>query len=131
MVDDSTLAKVYRVLNNKDMRMILTNIGLKGAMSYSEIMEDNRNPSNAYNGSSKTGYYVRHLKNANIIALDEASKKYILSRIGVQSLNVIENFEKICKTYDLSDCDLDGKIEFEYKIVGRKLWKQMQFVQVG
>jgi hypothetical protein len=30
----------------------------------------------------------------------------------------------------LSDADADGKVEFEYKIVGRKLWKQMQYVQV-
>ena len=121
MVDNIVLAKVYRVLNNKDMRVILTNIGLKGAMSYSEIMNDARNPSNIYDGSSKTGYYVKHLKNANMLRLDKASRKYILSRIGVQAIDVMINFEKICKTYDLSDCDEDGRIEFEYKIVGRKL----------
>ena len=80
MVDDTALAKVYRVLNNEDMRQILNNIGIKGAMSYSEIMEDNRNPSNAYNGSSKTGYYVRHLKNANMIILDNHTKKYMAAR---------------------------------------------------
>jgi hypothetical protein len=33
-------------------------------------------------------------------------------------------------SYDLSDVDADGKIEFKYKIKGRKLWKQMQFVLV-
>ena len=56
-----------------------------------------------------------------MIILDDCSKKYILSRVGVQSLDVITNFEKICKTYDMSDVDANGRIEFEYKIVGRKL----------
>ena len=121
MVDNTILTKVYRVLNSEHMRKILINIENKGAMSYSEIMKDTKNPRTIYNGSSKTGYYVRHLKNANMITLDGHTKKYFLSRIGVQSLDVISNFEKICKTYDLSDCDKDGKIEFEYKVVGRKL----------
>ena len=120
MVDTKTLAKVYRVLCNKDMRTILKDIGVNGVMSYSEIMKNNKKL-NSYNGSSKTAYFIRHLKNANTITLDETTKKYILTRIGVQTLDVIINFEKICKSYDLSDCDQDGKIEFEYKIVGRKL----------
>ena len=120
MVDDKTLKKVYRVLCNEDMRTILKYIGINGAMTYSEIMESNKKL-NGYNGSSKTAYYVRHLKNANMLALDHSTKKYILSRIGVQSLNVIENFEKICMSYDLSDVNADGKIEFKYKIKGRKL----------
>jgi len=129
MVDDNMLAKVYRVINNKDMRIILKTIGINGAMTYSEIMENSKKKS-GYNGSSKTGYYVRHLKIAKMIILDDCSKKYILSRVGVQSLDVITNFEKICKTYDMSDVDANGRIVFEYKIVGRKLWKQMQYVQV-
>jgi hypothetical protein len=120
MVDDKALAKVYRVLNNADMRVILQRLGINGAMSYSEIMEDNKKI-NGYNGSSKTAYYIKHLKFANMLTVDDATKKYFLSRIGVQSLDVISNFEKICMSYDLSDADADGKIEFEYKIKGRKL----------
>ncbi len=120
MVDNGMLEKVYRVIKNKDMRVILKTIGINGAMSYSEIMEHNKK-NIGYNGSSKTGYYIRHLKNARLIIIDSCSKRYILSRIGVQSLDVVTNFEKICKTYDMSDVDAEGKIEFEYKIVGRKL----------
>ena len=121
MVDTKTLAKVYRVINSYPMRSILKTIGINGAMTYSEIMSSDNKLIVKHNKSSKTAYYVRCLKNANVLKLDDTSKKYILSRIGIQTLDLITNFEKICKTYDMSDVDADGKIEFEYKIVGRKL----------
>ena len=121
MVDDKAIAKVYRVINSYPMRSILKTIGLNGAMTYSEIMVSNKKLVSEYNKSSKTAYYVRCIKNANMLKLDITSKKYILSRIGVQTLDLITNFEKICMSYDLSDVDADGKIEFKYKIKGRKL----------
>ena len=121
MVDDKALTKVYQVIKSYPMRNILKTIGINGAMTYSEIMVSTKKLVSEYNKSSKTAYYVRCLKNANVLKLDEPAKKYILSRIGVQTLDLITNFEKICKTYDMSDVDANGRIEFEYKIVGRKL----------
>ena len=120
MVDEDVLKKVYRAINNKQMRFILKTINEDKAMTYSEILKTMKD-CNLTNDSSKIAYYVRHLKIAKMIILDDCSKKYILSRVGVQSLDVITNFEKICKTYDMSDVDANGRIEFEYKIVGRKL----------
>jgi len=129
MVDEDVLKKVYRAINNKQMRFILKTINEDKAMTYSEILQTMKD-CNLTKDSSKIAYYVRHLRNANMLTIDDCTKKYILSRIGIQSLDVITNFEKICKTYDMSDVDANGRIEFEYKIVGRKLWKQMQYVQV-
>ena len=120
MVDDDALRKVYRAINNKTMRYILKTVNEKNAMSYSEILK-NLVKCGLSKDSSRTAYYIRHLRNANMLKIDDCSKKYILSRIGIQSLDLITNFEKICKTYDMSDVDADGRIEFEYKIVGRKL----------
>ncbi len=120
MVDDDALRKVYRAINNQTMRYILKIINDQNAMGYSEILKDLKKHGLSKD-SSRTAYYIRHLRNANMLKIDDITKKYILSRVGVQSLDLITNFELICKTYDLSDADADGKVEFEYKIKGRKL----------
>jgi hypothetical protein len=120
MVDNNLLDSIYRVINNTEMRNIIKIIGVNGAMSYSEILWNNRKKSKD-SKSSKVAYYFRHLHKANMIKSDDATKKYILTRIGVQTLDLLADFEKICTSYDLSDCDADGTIEFQYKIKGRKL----------
>jgi len=59
--------------------------------------------------SGKFAYYIRRLVSSGIIKQD--GKFYLLTRIGLQTVHLLEDFKEICMSFDLSDCDADGKVQ--------------------
>lgn len=62
-------------------------------------------------------YNIKVLKDLGVIKRD--SNGYFLTRVGVQLLRLLEEFELVCMSYDISDLDSDGKIVMS--VNGRKL----------
>lgn len=107
-VDEKLLDNVWGVIQNKTIRNILRYIGSDSGYNYTALLNFINPHKKTSNG--RTAYYLRKMLDAKIVKIDESTKKYILTRIGVQSLQVIKDFENICSRFDLSDCDADGKI---------------------
>ena len=53
-------------------------------------------------------HFMKKAKRCN--AIKKEGERYILTRIGMQILSLLNEFEQMCFTYDLDDCDADGKI---------------------
>ena len=60
------------------------------------------------NESGKFAYYMRVLKDRNIIKKD--GRYYFLTRVGLSITKLAYDLQQVCMEYDLSDCDADGKI---------------------
>lgn len=113
-IDQKMLSDIWIVLRNNTCRDMLKLIGVDGALKYKEMMNHIKA------GSGKTAYYVRAMTNSNMIKKDNITKRYFLTRIGIESLVLIEAFDEICTKFDISDCDADGRVETKIVIVGRE-----------
>ena len=116
-IDQDMLDDMWSVLHNRTMRDILKMIGIDGAITYTELRKSN---GFMLTSSGKTAYFVKKLVRANMLKKDMKTKKYFLTRIGVESLSLVEAFDHICVKFDLSDCNADGRVETKIVIEGRK-----------
>lgn len=122
-VDQEMLGSVWRMLNSDMTRGVLKMIGIDGAKSYTEIMKYIE----TFTHKKKTGvaaYHIRKLITSYMIKRDDITKRYYLTRIGVEALSVVESFNEICTKFDLDDCGADGKIEI--RIIERKNEDRLQ-----
>ncbi len=119
-VDDNTLSSIWKIVGNRVTMLIIKKMDGGNSYTYMEIKNFVDEAVNDLRANSTTAYYVRLMKGANIIKLDKPASRYFLTRIGVQILQVIKQFEDIAKSYDIADCERDGKIKIKTRIVGRK-----------
>ena len=104
-LDEKKLSRIVKCLSNKTQRKIMHLLEGDKALRFSELkLLITKNPSS----SGIFAYNVKVMKDLGIISRD--NNGYFLTRVGVQLLKLLESFEKICSSYDISDCDKDGKI---------------------
>ena len=101
-IDEKQLSKIWKVIASHNMRSTFRMISKKEPLSHREIVLNI--------GLTKTSsaYYIKKLTTLGLIKRDE--RMYYLTRIGLQVIKVMNNFEKICMKYDLSDVNAEGKI---------------------
>ena len=56
-----------------------------------------------------------------MITKDEDTKTYFLTRLGLNSLQLIQKFLDITKEYDMNDVNAEGHVIKLTKIIGRKV----------
>lgn len=126
-INDDQIDRILILLSNQNIRQLMRKISKTSGFTYTELitMMGYRNP-HIYTDEEKTkkpsvlAYYVKKLIAANMLKKDEVTKRYFLTRFGIQAFNLFENFEKICVSYDMSDVGADGKIKIVAKVIGRK-----------
>lgn len=109
-INQKQLGEVYTFLHSEARRKTLLLFNENSNFTFTELYNKHNSKS-----SSHVNYYLKRLVGAGLLKIDK--RQYLLTRIGLQAILLIKNFEKICTSYDLSDCDADGKIKF---IVERK-----------
>ena len=134
-INETQINEVLKMLSNPIVRKMLQKITKGSGLLYTEMKEimgyedPRKKPFNEpiekssekkKANSSVIAYYIKHLKANNCITKDEKTGYYFLTRIGVQCLELIESFEKICVEYDMDDVSADGKIKVKVSVVGRK-----------
>lgn len=98
------------VLSRSVSRQILFLLYADNAMTYTEIKEAiTKYKEWGETDRGKFAYYLRILREGNLIKKER--EYYCLTRIGLQITKLVNDVQKICMDYDLSDCDADGKIE--------------------
>lgn len=120
-VSDSQLRKIWKICGNSIALAVIKRMGIDKSLIFSDIQKIVDKEFNFSQKSNTTAYYVRQMKYCGVVKKDKDSGRYFLTRIGVQMLDVVNKFEEIIKTYDLSDCDAEGKVRIELSIEGRKL----------
>ncbi len=115
-INDKQLRKIWKIMATPSTREIIRELSIKPntAYTYTELLTlirlkiyPQQLPIKANNG--KTAYHIRKMLKSGVFRKDD--KYYFLSRIGLECVKVIKNFERLCKEFNLDDCDADGKIE--------------------
>ena len=103
-VDEQWMQRIFSVLKSKPQRKILFLLEKDRAYSYTEMLK-------LYNAKSSNvfAFHLRSLVNAGV--LKQENKMYFLTRIGLETVNLIEEYKKICMAFDLTDCDADGRVQ--------------------
>jgi len=113
-LNQKQLNRIVKCLSNNDQRKILRILKDDKVFGYSDLKKLlGFNP----DVSGKFAYNIRLMLNVGIIKKEK--KGYFLTRVGVQLSLLLDNFEKVCMSYDISDLDADGKIMMS--VNGRKL----------
>ena len=118
-INDKKLDEILELIHSKNMRLVMNLIQIDSGISYTELKDKYFDKVGGGNLSGKFAYYLRRLVNNKILTKDKTTGNYYFTRIGIQTINLINNFKIMCREYDLSDLDADGKIIL--KVVGRKV----------
>lgn len=106
-INERQFNMLVRTITNDTFQKIIFMLYKDNTLTYSEIrarlgIAKNRNESGRF------AYYMRVLKDTNIIKKDD--RYYFLTRIGLQVAKLVYDMQALCMEYDISDCDADGKI---------------------
>ena len=116
-IDEKKLDKIYKTIRNEDCRLLLKLIPNDKGVLYTVLKKEFQKEIKHSIKNSMFSYYISLLRRAGLIV--KSNEYWILTRIGVRVCQLMESFEQICLTYDLSDCNADGRIEM--MVVERKL----------
>ena len=102
-VSEHKLSRIYQIIQSKKLRKLMAIISENEPINYSDLrlLTDYATP-------QSFAYHLAKCKNLGMVKIDD--RKYMLTRIGLQVLNLVKSFEEMCYSYDLDDCDADGKI---------------------
>lgn len=106
-VNEKKFDMAVKTITNSTNKKILFMLYQNNTLTYSDIKEK-CGFDKTRNESGKFAYYIRRLKDRNIIKKD--GKYYFLTRLGLQITKMVYDLQQVCMEYDLSDCDADGKI---------------------
>ena len=119
-INEKKLEVLLELIHSKNMRVLIDLIPIDSAVKYVDLKNKYYSLKNEENHfSSKFAYYLRKLVERGILIKNKENGFYYFTRIGIQVVNLINNFKEICREYDLSDLDADGKVVL--KVVGRKI----------
>ena len=116
-IDEKKLDYIIKFAASKNTRKVLDTLNDGQALTFSELKL-------LYNTTADTtsnafSHYVRKSKQYGLLRIDEKTRLYYLTRLGVRTLELINEYRKLCMSYDLSDCGLDGRPMIQ--IMGRKI----------
>jgi|CXWL01.1.fsa_nt_gi DNA-binding HxlR family transcriptional regulator len=117
-INDDTLDRILQVIASKNNMLILNMIPKDSCLGYLELKTKFNKIRNTPDKENTFSYHLRVLKKLGLLRKDE-KRVYFLTRIGIRTLEVVDNFKNICMEYDISDLDADGKIVLTVK--GRKI----------
>lgn len=106
-VNERQFGLAVRTITNDTHKKIMFMLYKDNTLTYNGI-RDNLKIERNRNESGKFAYYMRVLKDRNIIKKD--GRYYFLTRFGLQITKLVYDLQQVCMEYDLSDCDADGKI---------------------
>ncbi len=109
-INKKELHGIYSLIHSRDKRKTLLLFNNDKHYTFSELQEiiTNTTQRNKLTAKGILNHYLRTLVQCKVIKKDK--RQYFLTRIGLQTVKLIKNFEKVCISYDLSDCNADGII---------------------
>ena len=116
-LNEDKLNQIFRLITSKNNLLILSIIPKDSAMSYTEMKKEFNSLRKAKEDDNTFAYHLRVLTHLEIIR--KKDHVYILTRLGIRCLELIDNFKEVCMNYDMSDVGMDGKIVMTVK--GRKI----------
>lgn len=117
-ISEKQLNALLAVASVKNIEKLLELIPMDSGICYTDLQKEFNKAINA-NMRSGFFYYLKKLVKNNILRKDQNTKTYYLTRFGIQLITLINNFKEVCREYDLSDCDADGRIVVSVR--GRKM----------
>uniref|UniRef100_A0AAT9J7M5 ORF59 n=1 Tax=Nitrosopumilaceae spindle-shaped virus TaxID=3065433 RepID=A0AAT9J7M5_9VIRU len=117
-LNETKLNKIFRIITSKNNMLILSLIPKDSAVRYGELKKEFNKIRNVPENDNTFAHHLRALVRLEMVRKKE-ERVYIISRLGIRCLELIDNFKEICMDYDMSDVDADGKIVLMVK--GRRL----------
>lgn len=117
-LDEKKLDKIYQSVHSENCRMLMKILEDDKGRTYSDLKREFQILNKRSKNYNSFATFLLKLKRTGIVKKTSGGI-WILTRIGIQTKRLMENFESICMTYDLSEADADGRVELV--VVGRKL----------
>lgn len=103
-VDHKKVQIILRIVGNPTVRNMLQTLGKNEPLRHSDI----KKLSKTSNYGMST-HFIQKMVKVGIIKKE--MHHYYLTRLGLESVKLINKFEKRCLTFDLSDCDAEGHVQ--------------------
>ena len=117
-INEETLKKILNCIRSENNMLILHMIPETSCMRYSEMKSKFNTLKKIDEDDNTFAHHLRVLVRLGLLRKND-ERVYFLTRIGIRTIEVLNNFKNICVEYDLSEVDSDGKIKMI--VVGRKL----------
>lgn len=103
-VNEEWFDQILSVLRSKHQRKILYLFKDDKAYNYTEVMK-----MVGYKTSNVFAFHLRALLNAKLVKKE--NNLYFISRLGIETIKLLDQYKQICMSFDLSDCDADGRVK--------------------
>ena len=104
-LDEKKFELILSCMKSKEQRKILFYLKDDIAYNYTTLKDKHGKKSNVF------AFHVRTLVKANLVKVEQ--KHYYITRLGKQTINLLEEYKALCTTFDISDCDESGMIELK------------------
>ena len=94
---------VLSCMKSKEQRKILYFLKDDIAFNYSSLKDKMSQKSNVF------AFHLRQLVKANLVKGEQ--KHYYITRLGIRTIELLEEYKMMCSTFDISDCDESGKVQ--------------------
>lgn len=112
-INEKKLHHLISIISDDRLVNVLNKLEKNHTMKYNEMRDLMALDSNIFS------YYLRKLVKSGMLKKDQEYGVYHLTRIGLRTLKLFNDYKQICMEYDLSDCDAEGKIKII--VEGRRL----------
>ena len=104
-LDEKKFELVLSCIKSKEQRKILYYLKDDTAFNYTTLMNKIQRKTNVF------AFHLRALKMANLVKVDQ--KHYFITRLGKQTIDLLEEYKALCSTFDISDCDESGMVQLK------------------
>ena len=100
-LDEKQFKKILRSLRSEHQFKILNTLNKDNGFRFVELKKK-------VNGDKSFAFHLMRLVEAKVVKKEQ--DVYCLTRIGIASMELMDDFKELCMSFDLTDCDADGKI---------------------
>ena len=102
-IDEKKFELILSCMKSKEQRKILYYLKDDIAYNYTTLKDRMHKKSNVF------AFHLRTLVKANLVKVEQ--KHYFITRLGKQTINLLEEYKALCTTFDISDCDESGQVQ--------------------
>ena len=114
-LNESQLHQIVTIISKKPFRELLYSFNINEGYSFTELRQFVEKFYAGKKRSATFNYYLHKCKDNILVRKDKRTGLYYLSRLGVETVCLMKNFEKVCMEYDLNDVDADGMLQVMVK----------------
>ena len=102
-LDERKFELILSCIKSNEQREILYFLKDDAAYNYTSLMKKMNRKSNVF------AFHIRVLVKANLVKSEQ--KHYYITRLGIRTVKLLEEYKALCSTFDISDCDESGKVQ--------------------